>query len=91
MHTLSQVSYLELRTTPRVTSEMSRYEYLSTVLDEVERYGEDRAALIVSLDRRMSEEVASDIIDLAGKLRREGRRVVGVDLCGDPMVGYYIL
>ncbi|EIN13161.1 Metallo-dependent hydrolase, partial [Punctularia strigosozonata HHB-11173 SS5] len=82
-----QCTYLELRSTPRATPQMTREEYVKTVLDEVERYGEETAALLVSLDRRMDEGVVKEVIDLAAKLRAEGRRVVGVDLCGDPTAG----
>lgn len=81
-----QASYLELRSTPRETPVMSRLQYIQTVLDEVEKYPSERAALVVSIDRRMSEEVAKECVECAIKLRKEGRRVVGVDLCGDPLV-----
>jgi adenosine deaminase len=80
------VAYLELRTTPRETGVMTRREYLEAVLDEVEARTPDAAALIVSLDRRMERAVAQEVLALAVQLRREGRRVVGVDLCGDPRV-----
>ena len=80
------VKYFELRTTPRATPHMSRRVYLETVLDEIEARAPDAAALIVSLDRRMTLEVAREVLELALQLRREGRRVVGVDLCGDPKV-----
>jgi adenosine deaminase len=80
------VTYIELRTTPRETPYMSRRVYLETVLDEVEARAPDAAALIVSLDRRMTPDVAREVLELAVQLRREGRRVVGVDLCGDPTV-----
>lgn len=83
---IQEVSYLELRTTPRETPTMSRRVYLETVLDEVESYAPESAALIVSVDRRMSQDVAEEVVELAAKLREEGRRVVGVDLCGDPLV-----
>ena len=53
---------------------------------EVEKYPEGKAALIVSLDRKMSDEVASECVQCAVNLRKAGRRVVGVDLCGDPLV-----
>jgi len=66
---------------------MSRRAYLETVLDEIEARPADAAALIVSLDRRMTPEVAREVLALAVQLRREGRRVVGVDLCGDPTAG----
>ena len=81
------VAYFELRTTPRETpGVMTRREYLEAVLDEVEARAPDTAALIVSLDRRMERAVAYEVLMLAVQLRREGRRVVGVDLCGDPRV-----
>lgn len=82
----SSVVYIELRTTPRETPHMSRRVYLETVLDEIEARSPDAAALIVSLDRRMTPDVAREVLELAVQLRREGRRVVGVDLCGDPTV-----
>ena len=82
----AQVAYIELRTTPRATPHMSRRVYLETVLDEIEARAADAAALIVSLDRRMTPDVAREVLDLAVQLRQEGRRVVGVDLCGDPSV-----
>lgn len=85
--TLPQASYLELRTTPKTTEHMDKRGYLETVLDEVEKYSIDRVALIVSLDRRMDEETAHEIVQLAALLKQEGRRIVGVDLCGDPHVG----
>ncbi|KAG8985064.1 hypothetical protein FRB90_004956 [Tulasnella sp. 427] len=66
---------------------MTRKEYLEAVLAEVEMYPADRAALIVSVDRRMSFEDALECVNLAVGLKSEGRRVVGVDLCGDPRAG----
>ena len=82
-----QCSYLELRTTPRATAAMSRLEYMKTVLDEVERYPAEKAAVIVSLDRRMENIVVGECIGVATMLKEGGRRVVGIDLCGDPLVG----
>jgi adenosine deaminase len=84
---VAAVVYIELRTTPRETPHMNRRAYLETVLDEIEARSPDAAALIVSLDRRMTPDVAREVLELAVQLRREGRRVVGVDLCGDPTAG----
>ena len=81
-----QAAYLELRSTPRETPAMSRMQYIEAVLDEVEQYPPERATLIVSLDRRMDARVAAECVECAVSLRRSGRRVVGVDLCGDPTV-----
>lgn len=82
-----QAAYLELRSTPRATPHMTRGQYVETVLDEIERYPAARAALIVSLDRRMPADVAAEVVQCAVDARRRGRRVVGVDLCGDPLAG----
>lgn len=77
-------SYLELRSTPRKTSHMSREQYLLTVLQEIRAFP-GRAALIVSVDRRMSEADIEECVDLAIKLHEQGEPVVGLDLCGDPL------
>lgn len=82
-----QCQYLELRTTPRETSQMTREQYLRVVLGELSRYGNQRTGLIVSLDRRMGEEVMEECVAIARKLKGEGEMVVGVDLCGDPRAG----
>ena len=81
-----QATYLELRSTPKETLGMTRLEYIETVLDEVEKYRPDQAALVVSLDRRMSKEVADECVEAVITLKKRGRRVVGVDLCGTPTV-----
>jgi len=82
-----QCTYLELRTTPRETPYMTRADYLRTVLIEIERYPATQAALIVSVDRRMSNSDIEECVDLAIMLKNSGRRVVGIDLCGDPLKG----
>ncbi|KAF8885899.1 hypothetical protein CPB84DRAFT_1788069, partial [Gymnopilus junonius] len=84
---LPECNHLELRTTPRQTPAMDREQYLLAVLSEVERYDADKVGLIVSLDRRMGVEVLKDCLRIAGKLKAEGRRVIGLDLCGDPTAG----
>lgn len=81
-----QCTYLELRSTPRATSQMTRAEYVETVVTEVERYPEDKAALIVSVNRTMTEQEVEECIGIARALKAKGRRIVGIDLCGDPMV-----
>ncbi|KAG5723724.1 Adenosine deaminase-like protein [Termitomyces sp. T112] len=82
-----QCTYLELRTTPKVTPEMSREEYLRVVLDQIKVYGTDRVGLIVSMDRKMGPEAMHECVELAKSLKMEGEPVVGVDLCGDPTTG----
>ncbi|KAF8446389.1 hypothetical protein L210DRAFT_3529908 [Boletus edulis BED1] len=65
---------------------MSREQYLLTVLSEIRAFP-GRAALIVSVDRRMSEEDVEECVDLAIKLHQQGEPVVGLDLCGNPLEG----
>jgi adenosine deaminase len=85
--TSPQCTYLELRTTPRETPHMTREDYLKTVLTEIERYPVTQAALIVSVDRRMSDRDLEECINLAIKFKSSGNRVVGIDVCGDPLKG----
>ncbi|KAG2072978.1 Metallo-dependent hydrolase [Suillus decipiens] len=82
-----QCTYLELRTTPRATTHMTRERYLTTVLDEIEMYPPTQTALIVSVDRRMTDMDVEECISLAIEMKNRGRRVVGVDVCGDPRCG----
>ncbi|KAG8834826.1 hypothetical protein FRC17_006934 [Serendipita sp. 399] len=82
-----QCDYLELRTTPRENEHMTRREYLETVLAEMEIYPREKCALIVSLDRRMKESTMMEVVEIAAALKKEGKRVVGIDLCGPPTVG----
>jgi adenosine deaminase len=81
--------YLELRTTPRKSPSFSgsRFEYLQTVLSVLDLYPRSQCALIVSIDRRMCMSDVEECVDLAILLKEQGRRVVGIDLCGDPLAG----
>lgn len=82
-----QAQYLELRTTPRETEHMTLRDYLVTVLQEVEAFGPEQAGLIVSVSREMKPDAMERIVALAIQLRKEGSRVVGLDLCGNPLGG----
>lgn len=86
-----QCTYLELRTTPRESAHLNREEYLCAVLEEVEKYPRSSVGLIVSIDRRMGIEVAQECVEIASRFRRQGRLVIGVDLCGPPLVSLYTL
>jgi adenosine deaminase len=66
---------------------MTRERYLAVVLDEIEMYPATQATLIVSVDRRMSVLDVEECISLAIKMKNRGRRVVGIDVCGDPRSG----
>jgi adenosine deaminase len=76
--------YLELRTTPRATTHMTRERYLTIALDELETYSATQAALIASVDRRMSDLDVEECLSIAIEMKNRGRRVVGVGVCGDP-------
>ncbi|KZO96729.1 adenosine deaminase-like protein [Calocera viscosa TUFC12733] len=82
----AQCEYIELRTTPRKTPHMTAYEYFTTVLDVLETF-QGRAALILSIDRRMSIADVKAYVQMAKELKQAGRAIVGVDLCGDPLAG----
>lgn len=89
------VRYLELRTTPRESLEtgLTKDNYVETILSAIEDFHEEeqkqgtdrmRIYLILSIDRRNSSEQAEKTIDLALKFRSRG--IVGIDLCGNPLV-----
>jgi adenosine deaminase len=83
------VIYLELRTTPRAipSAGITKDHYVQLVLSCISSLKSSTMTtkLILSIDRRNSEEEALDVVNLALKYRSEG--VVGVDLCGDPAKG----
>lgn len=87
-------NFLELRTTPRANAStgMTRRSYLETVLDCLDDWnavyepGRGKARLIVSIDYRMGEEDIRECVELAHDLKRQGRSIVGLDICGDPSV-----
>lgn len=79
------VVYLELRTTPRATPELTREELISTIADTIRDFEAANprlhTRLILCVDRRHDLATANTILDLA--LGHRGI-VVGLDLCGDP-------
>ena len=85
------VVYLELRTTPRAikAANITRADYVSTVLDVVAKFNQDstrmHCCLILSVDRRHTLQQAEEVIDIA--LANKARGVIGVNLCGNPMRG----
>ena len=82
------VVYLELRTTPRSSSLMSKDDYITTILSCIDNAPSRdimTTYLILSIDRRNSPDEAMEVVDLAIRYRIRG--VVGVDLCGDPNKG----
>ncbi|KAI8393651.1 uncharacterized protein BYT42DRAFT_551783 [Radiomyces spectabilis] len=84
------VRYLELRSTPRANPEtgMTKESYVASVLSVVNEPRQNiRVKLIISIDRRNTLEEAQEVVDLAIKFRDQG--IVGIDLCGDVMVGSF--
>jgi len=84
------VVYVELRTTPRPTRDLTKAQYVQTVLDAMADFeagarGTLRARLILSVDRRNTPAEAAAVVDLCRRFRARG--VVGIDLCGDPARG----
>ncbi|KAL9074324.1 MAG: hypothetical protein Q9161_002310 [Pseudevernia consocians] len=82
------VVYLELRTTPRSSSSMSKSDYITTILSCIDNSPDCSVMttyLILSIDRHNSPDEAMQVVDLAIQYRSRG--VVGVDLCGDPRQG----
>ena len=81
--------YLELRSTPRANVGMTQDAYIEAILHGIasikERIPRMIVKLILSMDRRMTLEECTQIMDLAQKYAHRG--VVGLDLCGDPRAG----
>ncbi|KAM0561484.1 hypothetical protein ACHAPJ_003367 [Fusarium lateritium] len=80
------VCYLELRTTPRSTPQLSAEQYIAALLNTISSFEAENpelhTRLILSVDRRHTPEQAASTLSLALKYRNKG--VVGLDLCGDP-------
>jgi adenosine deaminase len=86
------VQYLELRTTPRdiPLSGINKETYVKIVLDCLKKHNDHEdtrlhSKLILSINRKMSEIEADEIVELAIRYSHDG--VVGVDLSGDPSKG----
>ena len=92
------VRYLELRTTPRecLETSMTKTAYVGLVNEIAQEWNRKaeisvEVCLILSIDRRMTVEQASQVVDLAIEHQRQDHnsagQVVGVDLCGNPFQG----
>lgn len=83
--------YLELRSTPRenASTGMTQDAYIEAILQGISaikvRIPRMIVKLILSMDRRMTLEECTQIMDLAQKYAHRG--VVGLDFCGDPRAG----
>ncbi|XP_077988430.1 N6-Methyl-AMP deaminase-like [Glandiceps talaboti] len=87
------ILYLELRTTPRdePCTGMTKMIYVETVVaaikDCIENGVDIIIRLLLSIDRRVTVDVAMEIVQLADEFKASSNGiVVGVDLSGDPKV-----
>ncbi|KAL6736232.1 hypothetical protein Aduo_006610 [Ancylostoma duodenale] len=81
------VVYLELRSTPRATSEMSKQEYIEALIDGVVEGSRDYGLvtrLLLSIDRRQSVEEAEHTVEMAAA--EPSGLIVGVELSGNPSI-----
>mmetsp|Transcript_20890 Transcript_20890/g.40961 ORF Transcript_20890/g.40961 Transcript_20890/m.40961 type:complete len:342 (+) Transcript_20890:438-1463(+) len=87
------VRYLELRSTPRSTPEMSKEDYLLALVEAVTMAGEEHnvmVKLIVSIDRAKPVADAYDTLKVVAALPSAARQIiVGVDLSGNPTRGVF--
>ena len=83
------VVYLELRTIPRACKDLSKDQYVATVLDCINAFNSEDSVmttkLILGIDRKNTAQEAMALVDLAIMNHENG--VVGVDLCGNPTKG----
>ncbi|KAJ3252124.1 hypothetical protein HK103_001821 [Boothiomyces macroporosus] len=79
--------YLELRTTPRETSTMSKKEYIEGLLDGI-RDSPISVRLLISMDRRHTAHESLKVLEIVKEINNP--LIVGVDLCGDPAKGDFI-
>ena len=88
------MKYLELRTTPRCIPKtgMTRRSYIESVLRAIsECHSSDlgiEIRLLLAIDRRTSVKDAMEIVELAVEFMMKSGLVVGLDLSGDPTVGF---
>ncbi|XP_053663543.1 adenosine deaminase-like protein [Anopheles marshallii] len=83
------VIYLELRTTPKATTQMSKREYLSTVLEVIRKTSVKQPGIIVkllpSIDRSKGVLEAMENVNLAIELSAQyPGTMVAFDLSGNP-------
>lgn len=83
------VRYLELRSTPReVQGRMTRSQYCEAILSELARGREGiTAKLLLSVDRRRQQDVASTVELYRSLKPRYQALLVGIDVSGDARVG----
>ncbi|KAL5280612.1 ADAL family protein [Megaselia abdita] len=90
------VVYLELRTTPKSTEEMSKRDYLENVLLAIKKASEDYPNILVkllpSIDRSQGLDSAEEMFSLVLDFLEDDRFkdiIKGIDLSGNPTVGNF--
>lgn len=85
------VLYLELRTTPRSENNMTKRQYIETVIKAIRNNKCDIVVkLILSIDRRHVDEISYESLNLIIKMKQiHPDVIVGVDLCGNPNEGKF--
>lgn len=85
------VIYLELRTTPRQESNMTKTEYIGAVVRAIQESKDFiTVKLILSIDRRHSMEVSEDALNIILEMHKMYPDIIkGIDLCGNPSQGTF--
>ncbi|EYC36590.1 hypothetical protein Y032_0879g2826 [Ancylostoma ceylanicum] len=81
------VVYLELRSTPRATSEMTKRAYIEALIDGIDEGSREHGLvtrLLLSIDRRQSVEEAEHTVDMAAA--EPSGLIVGIELSGNPSI-----
>lgn len=87
------VIYLELRTTPREETNMSRKDYIQSVVKAIQNSCNELSIivkLILCLDRKFDADLSREVMNLIIEMHQAHPDViVGVDLCGNPKIGNF--
>eukprot|EP01017_Pseudomicrothorax_dubius_P047985 TRINITY_DN8664_c0_g1_i3.p1 TRINITY_DN8664_c0_g1~~TRINITY_DN8664_c0_g1_i3.p1 ORF type:complete len:325 (-),score=68.84 TRINITY_DN8664_c0_g1_i3:36-1010(-) len=88
------VVYLELRTTPKKLNGCSKEDYITMVLQEIERFNSQSsnfyARLLLSINRGEPLENGQELVELAKTFRKSYKdTLVGIDFSGNPIKGNF--
>ncbi|XP_055858673.1 adenosine deaminase-like protein [Episyrphus balteatus] len=88
------VVYLELRTTPKSTTKMSKVEYLETVLETIRLadslYPDICVKLLPSIDRSKGIEMAKETMSIVTEaMKTQSDLIKGIDLSGNPAISSF--
>ncbi|CAH1169828.1 unnamed protein product [Phaedon cochleariae] len=88
------VVYLELRTTPRSEINMSKEEYIESVIRGIESLSGSKekifVKLILSIDRRHDKKTSEESLKIILKMREKYPNIIkGIDFSGNPNAGEF--